>query len=240
MKMTIIALARRMKQVPICSIIGIAFWVIPKPVAASTSFLNFEDLPDTYFFSAGGQNIGSFYPGVTFGPYVTGLSVSRFGGYDDGGFPPHSGDVVIWSAFDDPMTLTFSFDETEVSFWYTSLNPITITGYDSSDDLIGSVMGDANTDGTTGISSFLEFDGVGIASVAVSSAAGQYVIDDLTFSNETTSTPEPIPVFLVPTGLVLLLSLRRRCRQFAGDTIRISCVDTSWSDAREESVSSIH
>jgi hypothetical protein len=196
------------------------YWVIllcatQATLRASTSFINFEDLPDAYFFSSGGQNIDDFYTGVTFGPYVTGLSVSRFGGYDDSGFPPHSGDVVIWSPFDDPMTVSFSSDETEVSFWYTSLNPITITGYDASDDLLGSVMGDANTDGTTGVSSYLEFDGVGIASVDVSSAAGQYVIDDLTFSNGTTSTPEPTSMFLVLVGLMLLLSARiRRIQQF--------------------------
>lgn len=48
-----------------------------------------EDLPDEYFFSSRGQSIGSFY--ITFGPNVTGLSISRFGGYDDSGFPSHSG-----------------------------------------------------------------------------------------------------------------------------------------------------
>ena len=62
------------------------------------SVLTFADLPDTYFFSSGGKNIGAYYPGMTFGPNVTALSVSRFGGFNSGAFPPHSGDVAIWDA----------------------------------------------------------------------------------------------------------------------------------------------
>jgi hypothetical protein len=181
---------------------------ISVPVRAGTVFLNFEDLPDAYFFSSGGENIGNFYSGVTFGPYVTGLSVTRFGGYDDAAYPPHSGDVVVWSAFDDPMTLVFDSPQSVVSFWFTSLNPITMTAYDSGANSLGSVTGDANTDGATGTSSFLEFDGAGIASVAISSAAGQYVMDDLTFASSETTVPEPGSVVLIATALCLVFAWR--------------------------------
>ena len=175
---------------------------------AGTVFLDFENLPDAYFFSSGGQNIGNYYSGVTFGPYVTGLSVSRFGGYSDAAYPPHSGDVVVWSAFDDPMTLVFDSPQSSVSFWFTSLNPITMTAYDSGTNSLGSVTGDANTDGTAGTSSFLEFDGTGIASVAVSSAAGQYVMDDLTFANNGTAVPEPGSGVLIGTALCVVFAWR--------------------------------
>jgi hypothetical protein len=177
--------------------------------ASSTVFLDFENLPDAYFFSSFGLNIGDYYPGVTFSPYVTGLSVSRFGGYDDAAYPPHSGDVVVWSAFDDPMTLVFDSPQSVVSFWFTSLNPITMTAYDSDTNLLGSITGDANTDGTTGTSSFLEFDGTGIASVAVSSAASQYVMDDLTFASSETTVPEPGSVILIGTALCVVFGWRR-------------------------------
>ena len=63
--------------------------------ASATTVYTFEDLPDAYFYSSGDQNIGAYYAGITFGPDVTGLSVSRFGGYDSSGFPPESGDVVM-------------------------------------------------------------------------------------------------------------------------------------------------
>jgi hypothetical protein len=176
---------------------------------ANCGVLDFEDLPDTYFFSSGGQNIGNFYPDVTLGPYVTGLSESRFGGYDDAAFPPHSGDVVVWSPFDDPMTLAFSSPETVVGFWYTSLNPITLTVYDASNNLLGSMTRPANTDGTTGISTYLEFDGANIALVTISSGAGQYVLDDLSVGGVGTSVPEPGTGLLsLAAGGILALRLR--------------------------------
>jgi hypothetical protein len=187
--------------------------VLASPAALSADVITFEDLPDAYFFLSGGQNIGNYYSGATFGPYVTGLSASRFGGYGDAAYPPHSGDVVVWSAFDDPMTLAFDSPESLVSFWYTSLNPITLTAYDSSSNPLGFVLGAANTDGTTGTSSYLEFDGSGIASVAISSAPGQYVIDDLTFSSGgSTTVPEPNSIILLVAALAILWVLRlTRC-----------------------------
>ena len=172
-----------------------------------------ENLPDQYFFLSDGDNIGDYYPDVTFGPYVTGLSVSRFGGYDSLDYPPHSGDVVVWSAYDDTMNIAFALTENAVGFWYTSLNPITLTAYDASGDDLGFVTGDANTDGEgdgTAISSYLEFDGTGIASVDITSAASQYVIDDLTFSNTESATPEPtsMALSLAALGLFGVLGLR--------------------------------
>jgi hypothetical protein len=179
------------------------------PARASVLMLNFEDLPDAYFFSAGAQNIGNYYPEVTFGPYVTALSVSRFGGYGDAAFPPHSGDVDIWSAYDDPLTISLASTADIVSFWYTSLNPISLTAYDSASNQLGVIYGGANTDGTTGTSSLLEFDGAGIASVSISSAAGQYVIDDLTVDTAT-DAPEPESFLFGLLGLATLGILARR------------------------------
>lgn len=198
------------------ALVAVALFVTARYCRADIVSLDFENLPDAYFFSAGGQNIGSYYSGVTFGPYVTGLSVSRFGGYSDTAYPPHSGDVVVWSAYDDTMTLDFSGLETEVSFWYTSQNPITLAAYDSGNNLLGSVLGTANTDGTTGFSSYLEFDGAGIESASITSAAGQYVIDDLSFGPNTPSTvPESNSTLLLAAmtfgmlGVAWKLSRRR-------------------------------
>ena len=175
--------------------------------------IDFENLPDMNFFSAGGQNIGEYYSGVTFGPYVTGLSVTRFGGYLDSAFPPHSGDVVVWSAYDDAMTLAFTGLETTVGFWYTSLNPITLSAYDSASSLLGSVTGDANSDGSFGTSSYLEFDGTSISTVTISSAASQYVVDDLSFGpNAPSAVPEPSSVVLLASMSVALWLLRRGVR----------------------------
>ncbi len=162
------------------------------------------------FFNDAGVSVGSLYPGVIFGPYVTGLSVTRFGGYNSAGFPPHSGDVVVWSAFDSEINITFEATQAFVGFWYTSLDPIALLAYDSGSNLLGSATGAPNTDGFFGVSSYLQVISPGVASVTISGAAGQYVIDDL--SHGTVVIPEPS--WVIPlAGLLWWLSLRARHRR---------------------------
>ena len=107
------------------------------------------------------------------------------------------------------MTLAFDSPQSVVNFWFTSLNPITMTAFDSGTNSLGSVTGGANTDGTTGTSSFLEFDGTGIASVAISSAASQYVVDDLKFGKTEATVPEADSVVLFGTMLCGVFAWRR-------------------------------
>jgi hypothetical protein len=173
----------------------------------------FEDLPDVYFFSSGDQNIGNYYPGMTFGPNVTGLSVSRFGGYDSSGFPPESGDVVIWDATD--PTITISFDSTLQSFgiWYVSYDPLTLQVFDSGDNLLDTTVGDPNTDGSTGTPSFLSLSDSGIESVTLTSTPGFFVLDDLTVDTGSISAPEPSSYALVLTILALMILMRARLRK---------------------------
>jgi hypothetical protein len=175
--------------------------------------ITFEDLPDAYFFSAGDQNIGTFYPGITFGPNVTALSVSRFGGYDDAGFPPHSGDVVIWDATDATITITFDTALQSFGIWYTSFDPLTLEAFDSSDYPLGTAIGDPNTDGTTGTSSFLSLSDVGIQSVTLTSTPGFFVLDDLTFDTGTSPVPEPGSDAFVTVGLLIVCSQLYRRRR---------------------------
>jgi len=174
--------------------------------------LTFESLPNTYFFSSGGQNIGTYFTGVDFEPNVTALSVSRFGGYDNAAFPPHSGDVVIWDPYDDSMTVSFADSQSDVGFWYTSLNPITLTALGSGGNSLGAAAGGANTDGTAGTSDFLSISEIGISSVKISGIAGQYVIGDLDFTGGTVAaTPEPAALpASTAGGLLTLLSLISR------------------------------
>ncbi len=168
---------------------------------AQASVIDFESLPDANFFSAGDQNIGSYYSGITFGPVVTALSISRFGGYDNLAYPPHSGDVVVWDASDPTITILFSKAQTSFGVWYTSLDPLTMQLFGSSNNLLVTVTGLPNTDGTIGTSSFLSFAGSGIQSVQLTSAPSLFVLDDVTYQ----PVPEPAAVWLITVGLTFVL-----------------------------------
>ena len=177
---------------------------------AYANVIDFETLPDAYFFSSGDQNIGSFYSGVTFGPDVTGLSVSRFGGYPNAAFPPHSGDVAIWDASDPTIVISFASPITSFGIWYTSFDPLTLQAFDQSSNLLGTALGDPNTDGTTGVSSFLSFSSAGIASVDLTSTPGLFVLDDVTYSSGTSTVPEPSSVCCLISGLLFIYVRRSR------------------------------
>jgi len=172
--------------------------------ASATTVYTFEDLPDAYFFSSGDQNIGAFYAGITFGPNVTALSVSRFGGYDSSGFPPESGDVVIWDASD--ATIDISFDSPLQSFgiWYVSFDPLTLQVFDSGNNLLNTAVGDPNTDGTTGTPSFLSLSDPGIQSVTLTSTPGFFVLSDMTIDTGASSVPEPTSCVLLGMSLLIL------------------------------------
>jgi hypothetical protein len=193
-------------------LIGLLLVLILGPSVSSlfgSTVYTFEDLPDAYFFSSGDQNIGSFYTGITFGPDVTGLSVSRFGGYDDSGFPPHSGDVVITDVADATINISFNSAISFFGIWYTTFDPLTLQAFDSGNSLLGTAIGAPNTDGTTGTSSFLSFSNFGIQSVTLTSTPGLFVLDDLTIDTGTTSVPEPSSIALIAAGLLILWSRLR-------------------------------
>jgi hypothetical protein len=176
--------------------------------------ITFEGLPDTYFFNGGDQNIGTYYSGITFGPDVTALSVTDFGGYDNTGFPPHSGDVVIWDASD--PTITISFDSPLESFgiWYTTYDPLTLDAFDSGGNLLDTMTGAPNTDGTTGTSSFLSLSDAGIERVTLTSTPGFFVLDDLTFEAGSTAVPEPNSTTLMLAIALAYLLLRTRRKRY--------------------------
>ena len=159
---------------------------------AAAGVIDFEGLPSTYMYLGGGQNIGSFYAGVTFGPNVTGLDLTGSTAY-----PPHSGSIAVWDPFDVAITISFNVPQTTVGVWYTSFDLLTLAAYDSSNMLLSSVLAPANTDGTTGVSDFVSLSVPSIASVTLAGPPGNYVLDDLTLSQPAISTPEPdVPVVL--------------------------------------------
>jgi hypothetical protein len=175
---------------------------------AGTVTINFEDLPDVYFFASGGSNIGTYYPLLDFESNFTGLSISRFGGYADSAYPPNSGDVAIWNPVDPIAIITFSIPVEQVKFWYTSYDPLTVGAFDGTNTLLTSIIGDPNTDGTTGTSSLLTIEASGIASISISSTPGAFVIDDLTYS-DAAAVPELGSGWLALSAVGLLAAARK-------------------------------
>jgi hypothetical protein len=172
------------------------------PPSVLTSVITFEDLGNAYFLNGGGQNIGSFYPGIAFGPNVTGLSASRFDGYSSSAFPPHSGDVVIFDPVDSTMVISFANAIQSFGIWYTSFDPLTLEAFDQNNNLLGTITANPNTDGSAGAASFLTLSNPRIKSVSLTSSPGLFTLDDLTIE----MTPDLSLVgLLIPMLIVLTL-----------------------------------
>ena len=178
--------------------------------SAYADVIDFESLPDVYMFTGGGQNIGSYYSGVDFEPNVTGLDLTG-----STAFLPHSGSIAVWDPVDLTATIYFFDPESMVGVWYTSLDLLTLTAFDGSNNNLGSNVGAANTDGTTGSSDFLAITAPDIAYVTLVGPPGGYVFDDVTFTPQgTSSTPEPSSIVLVGIcASVFLLGRRRLFRE---------------------------
>ena len=172
--------------------------------------IDFEDLPSTYMFLGDGENIGSFYSGVTFGPNVTGLDLSG-----STAFPPHSGSIAVWDPLDLTVTISFDTPQAMVGVWYTSFDLLDFAAYDSSDTLLSSVVAPANTDGTTGSSDFASLTAPDISSVTLTGSPGDYVFDDVTFSGNSATTPEPSSLVLLLSAIALLLGGSAALRKFS-------------------------
>jgi hypothetical protein len=162
--------------------------------------IDFEDLPSTYMYLGGGQNIGSFYSGLTLGSSVTGLDLTGSTSY-----PPHSGSIAVWDPSDPVVTVAFDTPQASVGLWYTSFDLLTLASYDAGGDPLESLIAPANTDGTTGESDFISLTDPNISSVTLTGSPGQYVFDDLTFAQA--AAPEPAS-FAMALLLVAFLALR--------------------------------
>ena len=174
--------------------------------------IDFENLPTTYMYLGGDENIGSYYAGVTFGSTVTGLDLTG-----SAAFPPHSGSTVAWDPVDASVTISFAISQTLVGLWYTSLDPMTLAAFDGTGGagtLLGSKVGTANTDGTTGSSDFLSVSAVGISSVTLRGIPGDFIFDDVTLTSGTpANVREPSSFVLVALVLIFFWFYLRRCRR---------------------------
>jgi hypothetical protein len=174
------------------------------PAAADT--IDFEGLPDSTI-------VTTQYPGLTFTNAIiltAGISLNEFE------FPPHSGTNVV-SDNGGFMTIAFSTPVTSVSGYFTYLEPLTLTAFDSGSNQLGQTFSAFSRNlalsGAPGSSPnellALNFS-TGISSVTIAGdpVGGSFVLDDLPYSPLVDVTPEPASILLFLTGAAVLAATR--------------------------------
>jgi hypothetical protein len=202
-----------MSRIPmrLALLVAVVF-AVPSAVFASPVTINFDSLTE---FDA----VTNQFPGLTFSNATVLTAGSSL---NDLELPPHSGQNVV---FDDggPMSILFDSPVFGLGGYFTYLEPLTLSAYDASNNLIASIsssfLSNVALSGDVGSSpnEFLAFSSLAaISSLTITgdSAGGSFVLDDLTFDTTPSSppspTPEPTTLALLGTGLATMLGVRRR------------------------------
>ena len=174
--------------------------------------IDFEGMPDVYHYGYGNQNFGNYWEGVFFGPDSTVLDKNYpYSYYNYSGYPPHSGDAVLFSISTPHIDAIFDNPEKQISMWYTSYSDFTLDAYDVNDNLIATVTGGSNYATNSLIS--ISTTGYDIKRIRMHDSGNYFTIDDFTaefVSGQPSGVPEPMTLLLLGFGLAGLATLRRK------------------------------
>lgn len=174
--------------------------------------IDFEGMPEQYQYGYGHQNFGDYWEGVFFGPDSTVLDNNwPLNYYNYTGYPPHSGDAVLFSYNTSYIDATFDVAVNQVSMYYTSYSSFVLDAYDINGNLLTSTTMGSNY-GTNSLIS-VATAGYDIKRVSMHDSGNYFTIDDFTaefVSGKPTQTPEPTVLLLLGFGLAGLAMLRKK------------------------------
>ncbi|MCP4632958.1 MAG: PEP-CTERM sorting domain-containing protein [candidate division Zixibacteria bacterium] len=167
--------------------------------------VDFEGLPDDFYYMGGSQNLGDYYEGITFGQEATILDRNIYG-YNDSGYPPHSGDAVLFSVSTPLIRVDFDDATNHVEMWYTiNYTEIQLQAFNADGDLIAEATGDDNYTSND----FIEVNTAGfdISYVEIHDSGNYFTIDDFGWEETTGGgggdpIPEPTTILLLASGLL--------------------------------------
>jgi hypothetical protein len=191
-------------------------------MVTSGSGLSFGTTLDFDAF-ADSTSVTSQYAGVTFSNAIV---LAAGIGLNELEFPPHSGNNVA-SDFSGPLGIAFNSPQTIISGYFTYAQPLLLTAFDASNNLLGSVSSSRSCvsnlamSGTAGCSpnEFIELAGIeSFSSVTITGSrfGGSFTMDDLIFS----AVPEPSSSSMFAVGILIFYVARRVICGCQADRVR--------------------
>lgn len=192
------------------------------PFAGISGFSYFwlENFEDHLFNVPGVTASAGGVTSVVFGPSIHDSVDGDDGVIDGSGL---KGDDFF--SFNGAAGITFTFNAAALGglpthagiVWTDGVNPITFMAFDGNGNLLGTLLGNHADNSFNGETAEDRFYGAinagGIGSIFISNGGGGIEVDHLQYGQLTASvvpTPEPATLSLIATGLVGLVSVRRR------------------------------